>query len=59
MFVIEVLIVDEKPLYCLRTTQGNPILCSFELSEVQQKIADASLDFVEKSKNMKTNSDNS
>lgn len=59
MFCIEVLIVNEKPLYCLRSMQGNPILSSFELSEVQQKIADAANDFVEKSKNMKTNSDKS
>ena len=59
MFCIEVLIVSEKPLYCLRTMQGNPILSTFELSEVQQKIADADNDFVEKSKNMKTNSDKS
>lgn len=55
MFCIEILIMNEQPLYCLRTMQGNPILCSFELSVVQQKIADAANDFVEKSKNMKTN----
>lgn len=59
MFCIEVLIVSEKPLYVLRSMQGNPILSSFELSEVQQKIADAANDFVLKSKNMKTNSDES
>ena len=59
MFCIEVLIVCDKPLYVLRSMQGNPILSSFELSEVQQKIADAAVDFVEKSKNMKTNSDKS
>ena len=56
MFCIEVLIVNEKPLYCLRTMQGNPIFSSFELIEVQQKIANAAIDFVKKSKNMKTNS---
>lgn len=56
MFCIEVLIVEEKPLFVLRSMQGNPILSSFELSEVQQKIADAASDFVEKSKNMKTKS---
>lgn len=59
MFCIEVLILSEKPLYVLRSMQGNPILSSFELSEVQQKIADAANDFVLKSKNMKTNSDES
>lgn len=59
MFCIEVLIVSDNPLYVLRSMQGNPILSSFELSEVQQKIADAANDFVEKSKNMKTNSDKS
>lgn len=59
MFVIEVLIVSEKPLYVLRSMQGNPILSSFELSEVQFKIADAANDFVEKSKDMKTNSEKS
>lgn len=59
MFVIEVLIVNEKPLFVLRTYQGNPLLSSFDLSEVQQKIADAANDFVEKSKNMKTNSERS
>lgn len=59
MFCIEVLIVNEKPLYCLRSMQGNPIICSFELSEVQSKIADAAHDFCEKSKNMKTNPENS
>lgn len=56
MFCIEVLIVGDKPLYCLRSVQGNPILSTFELSEVQQKIADAASDFVEKSKSMKINS---
>lgn len=59
MFVIEVLIVSDKPLYVLRSMQGNPILSTFELSEVQKKIADAANDFVENSKNMKTNSDKS
>ena len=59
MFCIEILIVGEKPLFVLRTMQGNPLLSSFVLSEVQKKIADAADDFVEKSKNMKTNSDNS
>lgn len=59
MFCIEVLIIGDKPLYVLRSMQGNPILSSFELSEVQQKIADAASDFIEKSKNMKSNSDKS
>ena len=59
MFCIEVLIVNEKPLYVLRSIQGNPIYSSFELSEVQSKIADAADDLVEKSKSMKTNSDRS
>lgn len=59
MFCIEVLIVSDKPLYVLRSMQGNPILSSFELSEVYQKIADEANDFVVKSKNMKTNSDKS
>lgn len=54
MFVIEVLIVTGKPLFVLRTYQGNPIISSFELSEVQKKIADAAREFVEKSKNIKT-----
>ena len=56
MFLIEVLIVDDRPLYCLRTVQGNPVISSFELSEVQSKIADAAHNICEQSKNLKTNS---
>lgn len=56
MFVIEVLIVNEKPLFVLRSMQGNPIYSSFELSVVQSKIADAADDFIEKSKTVETNS---
>ena len=44
MFCIEILIVNNQPLYCLRTMQGEPILCSFDLS----KITDAAKDYIEK-----------
>lgn len=47
MFVIEVLIVDGKPLYCLRNMQGSPVLNSFELSEVSDKISDAASKYLE------------
>lgn len=42
MFVLEILVVESKPLYVLRTPQGNPVLSTFDVGEVSQKLSDVS-----------------
>lgn len=50
MFVCEILVVEGKPLYVLRTPQGNPVLSTFDVSEVSQKLSEVSGDILKSMK---------
>lgn len=50
MFVCEILVVESKPLFVLRTPQGNPVLSTFDVCEVSQKLSDVSCDILKSMK---------